>query len=523
MRNLGVSLATYGLLLSLSLIFMEIGLMAASLYFLPEAHGLIETYSKLSKHSSFKAYQLIIFAWLVVNIALPNWYLASTIILLTTIIIYPTRLLTKAKAKTQSTHVRDMLTVLSISWSSFLTLAFALFALGTDPPVLGVSLPYAWSVAFVATSAFFLFMAQAVIDPAGISRPWTAFLVPETVPKLGGRYLILHDAGDKAVSFISTSLRSLIEAGARIIITSSPNVFLQALIQNDQRLKMQAENGKITSLRGERIVGNESVFPEKQTRNMATVYVQELAKDNLFEEKQHSGSGVKDASPTTELLLLQSSDAPRIQVAEFLRRNTEVQLLDLSEPKAPFSSLIKLDHVRLEGSTILLEYDSSARYEGVVDKFLAEGAGNAEVCVLFTAKSSKLYRAIKGKKFVKVIAASSLVSAPDELPDGEVQIPDRELGLVSSITSDFIENNRTLAVSFVFDSIPELIGGERWEQVYSGIKQLVELVSVPTATTLFLAGQSSLDPHFLGSLRAIFPIQLSLDSMGLRVVKIVAQ
>ena len=123
---------------------------------------------------------------------------------------------------------------------------------------------------------------------------------------------------------------------------------------------------------------------------------------------------------------------------------------------------------------------------------------------------------------IKIIAASSLVSAPDELPDGEMQIPDKELGLVASIVSDFIDNSKDSGASFVFDSITELIRGERWEQVYSGIKQLIELLSVPTATTLFLANESTMEPRFLGALRGAFAMQMKLDGAGLKATKVPA-
>src|SRR5207245_6214431 len=134
-----------------------------------------------------------------------------------------------------------------------------------------------------------------------------------------------------------------------------------------------------------------------------------------------------------ELFLLKSSKAPRPQLNEFLRRNTGIELLNLSESTDPFSSMVDLDHQKIRGSIILLEYDTNSDYEGIVDKFLAEGISNAELCVLFTTKSSKLYRAIKGKRMIKIIAASSLISVPDDQPAGDMQIPDKDLALVASV------------------------------------------------------------------------------------------
>jgi hypothetical protein len=253
----------------------------------------------------------------------------------------------------------------------------------------------------------------------------------------------------------------------------------------------------------------------------STVFVNELGQENLSEVVSAAGNVTDEKhQEPAEIFLLESSKAPRPQLTEFLRRNTGMELLNLSESTDPFSSMVELDHQKIRGSIVLLEYDSNSDYEDVVDKFLTEGISNAELCVLFTTKSSKLYRAIKGKRMIKIIAASSLISVPDELPDGEMQIPDKELGLVAAVLSDFIDNSKNSGASFVFDSITELIRGERWEQIYSGIKQLIDLLSVPNATALFLANVNTMEPRFLGALHGAFALQLRLNNEGLRALKI---
>ncbi len=523
LRNLGFDWAIYGILTSLWAIFSTIGLLAATVYFCPGSRSLKESFVKSGRHLSFQLYMSILMLWLVVNIAVPDWYLPSTLVLLVTVIVYPTRLFTLARGKTQVPQVRDTLSVMAISWFSFVTLALFLFALGTEPPVLGVSLPYAWQIAFITTSTLLLFMSKAMTDPTGLSKPWMGFLVSEPILKLGSRYLVVHDAGDKALSFLVSSFRSLIGTGARIVLKpSGSDSFLGGLARRDQRLGGWAREGKLAlSFSGvDNTKGSREGIAERLGLGPTpTVYVTELERATLQEPGDASASVGRDTK-TTELFLLENSQAPRSLLAEFLRKNGDVQLLDFSEPKAPFSSLLNLDHLRLQGRTILLEYESNAGYEDVVDRFLTESAENGEVSVFFTSKSSKLYRAIKGKRMVKVVAASSLVSAPEELPDGEVEIPDRELGLVTSIASDFLENNKAMMLSFVFDSLTELIGGERWEQVYSGVKQLVELLSVPNATALFLMNRDVAEPRFLGALKSSFPVQLNLDAEGLHAAKL---
>src|SRR5438105_4682549 len=91
-----------------------------------------------------------------------------------------------------------------------------------------------------------------------------------------------------------------------------------------------------------------------------------------------------------------------------------------------------------------------------------------------------------------------------------MQIPDKELGLVAAVLSDFLDNSKNSGASFVFDSITELIRVERWEPVYSGIKQLIDLLTVPNATALFLANINTMEPRFLGALHGAFALQLRL-------------
>src|SRR5206468_11141075 len=93
------------------------------------------------------------------------------------------------------------------------------------------------------------------------------------------------------------------------------------------------------------------------------------------------------------------------------------------------------------------------------------------------------------------------------------------LGLVARIVSDFLDNSKNSGASFVFDSITDLIRGERWEQVYEGIRQLIDLLTVPNATALFLANTNTMEPRFVGALRGLFAVQIRIDNYGLRAIK----
>jgi len=520
LRVQGLDWAVYGIFASLYIVFSAIGTLSFNLYY-PETRSIREVLAKAVRHVEFHVYNLTTLVWLITNVFFPPLYLPSTLVLMTMLIIHPTRLFLMAKKKAAS-GTREMLTTILFSWLSFVSIAFFFFALGTSPSIIGVSLPFAWQLAFVSGSVFFFLMSRAVTSPAGTNKTWSSLLVPETIVKLGQRYLIVHDTGEKASFLLSASFKRLIEAGVRIIIKGSNlSPLLAETFQTDPNFQKWERQGKIVT-RDSGLENNET--KEKTTKKLGlgdagTLYVTELD-DGNFANLSQTIDANKSIQKTSELFLLESSKVSRASLAEFMRDNQSVQFLDLSTPKAPFANMLNLSHSVLQGSSILLEYNTDANIEEVIQRFLVEGVSNAELCAVFTTKSSKLYRSIKGTKRVKVVAASSLVSAPDELPDGEVQIPDRELGLVTSIASDFLEANKDMPACIVFDSITELVRGDQWEQIYSGVKQLAELVALPSVTTIFLANQDTLEPRFLGSLRSTFPVLLKLDRTGFQATKL---
>ncbi len=524
LRNLGLGWAAYGTQVSAGLLFSVMGLIAANLYFCPECNTLLEAWSKLKSRTSFLIYIGIVFSWVAVNVIRPDAYVPFTILVLTVGLVYPTALFLSARKRAKPRHVKNTLAVFALTWAVFVTVGTLLFALGADPPALTASIPFAWNYAFIVGSVMVFIMSLIEAAPLGSVRFPSGQLIPETIVKPGHRYLILHDSGRRALAFLSTTLSGLIESGARVIVSASTSSWLLGnLSKSDPHFNdWKQSNRLVISERGsDPIPEQEGILERFSFGPISTVYIKEIDRRSL--QGRINPLNVEEGETRqqpAELFLLESSKAPRPQLTEFLHRNSEFELLNLSESTDPFSSLINLDHQKIRGTVSLLEYDSSADYEGAVEKFLAEGMSNAELCVLFTVKSSPLYRLIKGKKIVRIIAASSLLSAPDELPDGEMQIPDKELGLVASIASDFLDNSKNSGSCFVFDSITDLIRGERWEQIYAGIRQLIDLLTVPNATALFLANTNTMDPRFLAALRGAFALLLRIDANGLRADKI---
>jgi len=535
------TLATYVMLIGFFSVATNFGHAAAVVQFCPEARTWRESMRIILKRTIlFPMFLLTLGAWLAVTLAFdpvtssltsygneaymlpvfPTWYIALTAAVAIPIVLYPSLLLILSLHRAQTSYTRNSLLLMLSSWLCFPTVGLVVFFL------LSPMIPFSYELGLIVSSTFYCLLAISIRTFPGTTRFLKSSLFPQSLIKFGKRYLVLHDTGTRTVSFLSAAFRSTIEAGAKVVLKSPTTWLVEGLSRSDSRFNEWTKNGKFvtpSNASNDKGSGKEGLSDKFGLSQTATVFVKELGRLDL---QSSMGSLAKESKnpgePEAEVLLLESSKAPRPQVAEFLQKNGDVELVNLSEASDPFSTLVNLDHPKIEGSKILLEYSSNANFEDLVKKFFDEGIANAEMCALFTSKSSKLYRALKGKRMVRIVAASSLVSAPDESPDGEIQIPDKELGLVTSLVTDFFENNMSVALSFVFDSITELIRGERWEQVYSGIKQLIELLSPSIVTAIFLVNTETTDARFLGALRGLFSVQMRLDDtqgQALRVAK----
>ncbi len=531
-------LATYVMLVGFFLVAMNFGHAAAVVQFCPEARTWGESMRIILKRTVlFPLFLLILGTWLAVTLTIepvtssltsygneayvlpvfPTWYVALTAAFAVPIVLYPSLLLLSSLRRVQTSYTRNSLLLMLSSWLCFPTVGLVIFFL------LSPGIPFSYEMGLIISSSLYCLLAISLRTLPGTTRFLKSSLFPQSLIKFGKRYLVLHDTGTRTISFLSSAFRSTIEAGARVVLKSPATWLVEGLSHNDSRFNEWAENGKfVKSSAGsdDKKSGNEGLSDKFGLSQTATVFVRELERQDLQGSMGSMARESKPNEPEAEMFLLESSQAPRLQVADFLQRNRDVELVNLSEASDPFSTLVNLDHQKMEGSKILLEYSSNANFEDVVNKFFDEGIANAEMCALFTSKSSKLYRALKGKRMVRVVAASSLVSVPDELPDGEIQIPDKELGLVTSLLTEFYENNKSVALSFVFDSITELIRGERWEQVYAGIKQLIELLNPSTITAIFLVNTEPTEPRFLGALRGLFSVQMKLGEVGSQALRV---
>jgi len=201
-RNLGYGWATYGENVSAGLNFSIVGLASASLCFSSDSNTLREVWSRLKSRTSFLLYEGVVFTGIGLNLFLPYSFLPFTLVILLAAAFYPTTLFLVARRRAKPPRVKNAMAVLAITWALFITVGTFLFTLGTQPPLLPVFLPYGWEMALITGSVLFFLMSVTQLYPLGSAIFSSGQLVPDTLVKPGHRYLILHDSGKRAKSFI---------------------------------------------------------------------------------------------------------------------------------------------------------------------------------------------------------------------------------------------------------------------------------------------------------------------------------
>src|SRR3990170_614947 len=86
---------------------------------------------------------------------------------------------------------------------------------------------------------------------------------------------------------------------------------------------------------------------------------------------------------------VESSDSGLVnEIRDF---TPKARLIDLAGQQDSFSKLLDMEHLKLLGSRVLLEYDPSSSFEDVVLKFAREFQANVEPVAIFTSMGSPVY------------------------------------------------------------------------------------------------------------------------------------
>jgi len=225
-----------------------------------------------------------------------------------------------------------------------------------------------------------------------------------------------------------------------------------------------------------------------------------------------------------EIIAINMEHMAETEVTEILKTFGEgsfvpARFIDLLEDISSFSSSIGLDHERLIGRKILLEFDPVSDYEKVVDSLAKESMANVEPLFVFTSSTSPIHTRLAEQPAIKFFLTSISTSTPKSTSENEVLLPAKNVPLILDALSKVLETYADANVCFVFDILSELLSSVGREKTFIFLRHALDMLSSEKVTSLFLLNTSAHQTELVDSLRKRFKNQLVYGKNGLEVVK----
>jgi len=195
------------------------------------------------------------------------------------------------------------------------------------------------------------------------------------------------------------------------------------------------------------------------------------------------------------------------------------RFIDLIENMSLFSGSIGLDHERLVGRRILLEFDPVSDYENAVDRLVKENMANVEPLFVFTSNTSPLRRYLAKQPTIKFFLTSISTSTPKSTSENKVLLPAKNTPLILDALSKVLETYADANVCFVFDILSELLTSIGRERTFTFLRHALDLLSSEKITSLFLLNTGAHELEVVSRVRTLFPNLLTYKKDGLKVVK----
>jgi len=157
-----------------------------------------------------------------------------------------------------------------------------------------------------------------------------------------------------------------------------------------------------------------------------------------------------------------------------------------------FSNALELDHERLKGRKILLEFDPAALYERVVRDFVVECQAHEEVMVLLGNKASVIYQILQVEGSLEFIP---LIPQP--------------------ILTPILEANDGTPITIVCDNLTDLIFSMGFKATYNFVKHTLERLTTVVSTALFLLNPNAHLSNETYSIRSLFSDHIAYGNDGL--------
>ena len=194
-----------------------------------------------------------------------------------------------------------------------------------------------------------------------------------------------------------------------------------------------------------------------------------------------------------------------LPIAIILKRKMEAD--KSTATKLSFLEQFGMTRHKMVGRKILLEVDPTSNYyEGLFD-LISKVITTGESLYIFTSKNSALHTAFSGDS-ANFFLLTTKISSSKRITKREVLVPASDLSVLLDAFGKISKKKTEKSTTILFDNVSDTILMHGFEKTYKFMRFLLEALSSPKVTALFIFNPTAHDPAISSSIRGLFQFRL---------------
>jgi hypothetical protein len=182
-----------------------------------------------------------------------------------------------------------------------------------------------------------------------------------------------------------------------------------------------------------------------------------------------------------------------------------------------FSGQFGIRHGQMVGRKMLLEIDPTSDYNMALSSFVSEAKSSGEPLFIVTNKNSALHSVFSEAGNVSFLLLTSKTHYAQQISERETLLPARDLSLLLNTCTTIQKVQKGKTVNLLFDNLSDIILRCEFENTYKFTRLLLEAISSPKTTALFVFIPTAHDQEISSSIRGLFQHQLAYTKDGPKI------
>ncbi len=171
-------------------------------------------------------------------------------------------------------------------------------------------------------------------------------------------------------------------------------------------------------------------------------------------------------------------------------------------------------HRQMAGKKILLEIDPTSDYNLALSGFVSETQKNHELLFIVTNKNSDLHSSFSEASNVRFLLLTSKTHNPQQINEKETLLPTDDLSVLLDACTRIQGVDAKKTTNLLFDNLSDVILRCGFEKTYNFIRLLLEAISSPKTTAVFIFNPTAHEQEIVSSTRGLFHKQLAYSRNG---------